>query len=163
LPEPAFNPPLQERKTMPPFATLHRPAGTLAVLALALALSACGKKDADDTGSTPGSTGSGATPSASSGTEAARTPSAGDSPAGGSSGFKGGVPAADASGAPSSGGTTAPAAGGAAPASSPAAASSAASGTTTNGGLPASQLGSIATPGGSKNSSPNNSTGNAAR
>jgi hypothetical protein len=52
---------------------------------------------------------------------------------------------------------------GAAPAAPAAGASSPASGVTTNGGLPASELGSIATPGGSKNSSPNNSTGNAAR
>jgi hypothetical protein len=55
-----------------------------------------------------------------------------------------------------SGAASTPAAGASSPASP-------ASGVTTNGGLPASQLGSIATPGGSKNSSPNNSTGNAAR
>jgi hypothetical protein len=34
---------------------------------------------------------------------------------------------------------------------------------TTNGGLPASQLGNLPSSNGSKNSSPNNSTGNAAR
>jgi hypothetical protein len=48
-------------------------------------------------------------------------------------------------------------------ASPSAAASGAASGTTTNGGLPASQLGSMPTSSGSKNSTPSNSTGNATR
>jgi hypothetical protein len=61
-----------------------------------------------------------------------------------------------AAGTPAGAAPAAPAAGASSPASP-------ASGVTTNGGLPASQLGSIATPGGSKNSSPNNSTGNAAR
>ncbi|MBW8722994.1 MAG: hypothetical protein JF626_14390, partial [Polaromonas sp.] len=59
------------------FATFHRPGHLFAALAFVLMLGACGKK-ADDTGSTPGSTGSGATPSASTGVDAARAPSTGD-------------------------------------------------------------------------------------
>jgi hypothetical protein len=163
---------LQE-KTMNPFAHPSSPRRSLAFLPLvlvALALTACGKQGNNDAGTTPGSTGSGAAPAAVTGTEAARTPSTGDSPAGGSSGFKGSVPSPDASGGPSTGGTNAPgggsaagAAGPGATANPPAAGASGASGTTTNGGLPGSQTGSIATPGGSTNSTPNSSTGNASR
>jgi hypothetical protein len=46
---------------------------------------------------------------------------------------------------------------------SPGNASGSSASTTTNGGLPASQLGSMPSSDGSKNSSPNNSTGNASR
>lgn len=102
---------------MPPFAHPVKTASTLALVALILALSACGK-EGSNAGNTPDSTGSGP------------TPSAGDSQA-------------------------------ANPA--PGASSGAAAGVTNNGGLPASQLGSMPTSSGSKNSSPNNSTGNATR
>jgi hypothetical protein len=64
----------------------------------------------------------------------------------------------ESGGAASMPGAAAPLAGPAAAASSPAS-----SGVTTDGGLPASQLGSMPTSSGSKNSSPNNSTGNAVR
>jgi hypothetical protein len=152
-----------------PFSRCSTQGPGLAVMALvfALGLSACGKEDAGGPGNTPGSTGSGSAPAAATGAEGSRTPLAGDSPAGGSSGFKGGVPAPDASGAPSTGGTTAPGSNTSGQsqnsAANPTAGASAASGTTTNGGLPASQLGSMPTSSGSKNSSPNNSTGNASR
>jgi hypothetical protein len=134
---------------------------TAAALALVLGLSACGKEGSETPGSTPGSTGSGSTPPSATGGET-RAPTAGDGPAGGSSGFKGSVPAADASGAPSTGGSTA-ASGGTTATNPSAGASRPAAGVTNNGGLPASQLGSMPRSEGSKNSSPDNSTGNAVR
>ena len=144
---------------MRPSAMHLAPRSTLtaAALALVLGLSACGKEGSE----TPGSTGSGSTPPSATGGET-RAPTAGDGPAGGSSGFKGSVPAADASGAPSTGGSTA-ASGGTTATNPSAGASSPAAGVTNNGGLPASQLGSMPRSEGSKNSSPNNSTGNAVR
>lgn len=153
----------RKEENMKRFADVFFAAPVTTALVLAVSLGGCNRQADSNPGSTPGSTGSGATPAASSGTDS-RAPGAGDSPAGGSSGFKGSTPAADASGAPSTGGSSAAQAG---PeqgtASSPSTgASGATAGVTTNGGLPASQLGN-ATTSGSKNSSPNNSTGNASR
>ena len=136
---------------------------------LILGLGACGDRNAPATGNSPPSAGS---PSSSgqagnSGGTIAATPAAPDSPGGGSTGFKGVAPLPDTSGGPSSG----PRPAGAGPNSAVSGPLSAekgtirgtGNGTSTNGGLPASALGNAAGLGGSTNSTPNSSTGNAAR
>lgn len=136
---------------------------------LALGIAACSDRNAPPPGKSPPSAGA---PSSSgqagnSGGTVMATPAAPDSQAGGSTGFKGAAPLPDTSGGPSSG----PRPVGAGPNSSVSGPVNAEfapmrgtrDGTSTNGGLPASALGSAAGPGGSTNSTPNSSTGNAAR
>ena len=159
---------------------LHSSLLGVAALVAALSLAGCDRQSTSHPGSMPAKTGSGTSsggnspqPGTSSGVEV-RTPAAPDSRGGGSSGSKGVAPIPDTSGVPSSG-SNSPGAGnastvnnasvdgpnngqnnkGTVPVTPPV--------VSTNGGLPASSLANSGTSSGNTNSTPQSSTGNAAR